>query len=78
MVALVRELIGPIAAFKLTAEVLGLPRTRSGKTCRKSIADLAKGSQVLIPSTIDDPSVYTNIKSVLQSIGYAKNAPDPK
>lgn len=31
-----------------------------------------------ISSTIEDPSVYLDIKQVLQKIGYAKNAPDPE
>lgn len=43
-----RELIGPIAAFRLAVAVTGLPRTRSGKTCRKSIADLAKNKLVKV------------------------------
>nr|CAD7430592.1 unnamed protein product [Timema monikensis] len=78
LVLMVRELIGPIAAFRLSAAVSGLPRTRSGKIARKSIADLARSKSVKIPSTIEDPSVYKNIKEVLQSFGFAKNAPDPK
>nr|CAD7598120.1 unnamed protein product [Timema genevievae] len=78
LVSMVRELIGPIAAFRHSAAVSGLPRTRSGKIARKSIADLARSKPVKIPSTIEDPSVYKNIKEVLQSFGFAKNAPDPK
>nr|CAD7453910.1 unnamed protein product [Timema tahoe] len=78
LVLMVRELIGPIAAFRHSAAVNGLPRTRSGKIARKSIADLARSKPVKIPSTIEDPSVYKNIKEVLQSFGFAKNAPDPK
>ena len=39
---LVRELIGPIAACHLTASTKALPRTRSGKIARKSIAELAR------------------------------------
>ncbi|XP_043282355.1 acyl-CoA synthetase short-chain family member 3, mitochondrial [Venturia canescens] len=74
----VRQLIGPIASFKIAAAVSALPRTRSGKTCRKSIADLARSRPVKIPSTIEDASVYPNIKAVLQKLGYAKMAPDPE
>jgi len=77
LVRLVRELIGPIAAFRQCAAVTALPRTRSGKTARKSIADLARNKQVKIPSTIEEPSVYKEIKQVLQSLGYALTAPDP-
>jgi propionyl-CoA synthetase len=45
---MVRELIGPIAAFHVAAAVTGLPRTRSGKTARKSIADLARNKFVKV------------------------------
>lgn len=31
-----------------------------------------------ISGTIEDPSVYLDIKKVLQKLGYAKNAPDPE
>lgn len=31
-----------------------------------------------ISGTIEDPTVYLNIKHVLQSLGYAQNAPDPE
>ncbi|XP_050533330.1 acyl-CoA synthetase short-chain family member 3, mitochondrial [Daktulosphaira vitifoliae] len=74
----VRDLIGPIASFYLCAAVPGLPRTRSGKTARKSLSNLASGKRVLISSTIEDPTVYVDIKKVLQSLGYAKDAPDPE
>ena len=45
-VRLVRELVGPVAAFKLVTAVDALPKTRSGKTARKSIADLARNKKV--------------------------------
>lgn len=48
LIAKVRQLIGPIAAFKLAAAVKGLPRTRSGKTVRKSIAELARSRAVKV------------------------------
>ena len=44
----VRHLIGPIAAFKIAAAVKALPRTRSGKTCRKSISNLARSKVVKV------------------------------
>ena len=98
----VRDLIGPIAAMKICLPVSALPRTRSGKTARKSLADLARNKpfkvslkkilRILIltsksysdcffwqiPSTIEDPTVYKEIKSALQKVGYAKTAPDPQ
>ncbi|XP_021942773.1 acyl-CoA synthetase short-chain family member 3, mitochondrial isoform X2 [Zootermopsis nevadensis] len=78
LIKMVRELIGPIAAFHVAAAVTGLPRTRSGKTARKSIADLARNKLVKISGTIEDPTVYKEIKAVLQKLGYAKIAPDPQ
>ena len=43
-----REAIGPVAAFRNSVSVTALPRTRSGKTARKSIADLAAGKKVQV------------------------------
>lgn len=45
---MVRDLIGPIAAFKQAAAIRALPRTRSGKTARKSIANLARNKFVKV------------------------------
>lgn len=42
LVSMVREHIGPVASFKLTASVTALPLTRSGKIMRKSISNLAR------------------------------------
>jgi len=78
LVTKVRADLGAVAAFRLVTIVKGLPRTRSGKTARKSIADLADGKTVKIPPTIEDPRVYVDIKRALQDLGYALNAPDPQ
>lgn len=48
LLRMVRELIGPIAAFRLAVAVRALPRTRSGKTCRKSISDLARDKDIKV------------------------------
>jgi propionyl-CoA synthetase len=47
-VRLVRELVGPVAAFRLVSAVATLPKTRSGKIARKSIADLARNKRVVV------------------------------
>ena len=73
LVKQVREDLGAVAAFKLVTRVAGLPRTRSGKTARKTIADLADGKQIKIPPTIEDPSVYEGIIEALKTLGYAQN-----
>ncbi|CAG0916767.1 unnamed protein product, partial [Notodromas monacha] len=46
LVKLVRKLVGPVAAYRISIRVRALPRTRSGKTARKSIADIARNRQI--------------------------------
>ena len=70
IIAKVRDDIGPVAAFRQVVCVNGLPKTRSGKTARKTISDLAAGKTVKIPPTIEDPSVYSNIREALEGLGY--------
>ena len=43
IVALVRDKIGPVAAFKLAITVARLPKTRSGKILRGTIKKIADG-----------------------------------
>ncbi|HHX89301.1 MAG TPA: propionyl-CoA synthetase, partial [Paracoccus sp.] len=69
-VALVRERIGPVAAFKLAVMVDRLPKTRSGKILRATMAQIADGTEVRIPATIDDPAILDEIAAALKSIGY--------
>lgn len=44
---------------------------------RKTLAELARSQQVILPATIEDASVYPDIKRALQELGYAMNVPDP-
>lgn len=71
IVLTVRKLIGPVAAFRLCASVKALPKTRSGKTPRKSFADLAKDKNIVIPPTIEDPTAYQHVLRGLRKCGYA-------
>ena len=48
LIEMVRKDVGAVAAFKIAVAVPDLPRTRSGKTPRKSIADLASGKEVKV------------------------------
>uniref|UniRef100_A0A1B0FND6 Acyl-CoA synthetase short-chain family member 3, mitochondrial n=1 Tax=Glossina morsitans morsitans TaxID=37546 RepID=A0A1B0FND6_GLOMM len=73
----IRNIVGPIASFRLAAPVHGLPRTRSGKTMRKALADFAKNELVILPATIEDPSVFKDVRRALQSLGYALSTPEP-
>ncbi|XP_013786699.2 acyl-CoA synthetase short-chain family member 3, mitochondrial-like [Limulus polyphemus] len=76
LIALVRQLVGPVAAFRLAAPIKVLPKTRSGKIARKSISDMAKNKGIRIPTTIEDPSVYQNVKEVLNELGFALDVLD--
>ncbi|MDF1669044.1 MAG: propionate-CoA ligase PrpE [Roseovarius sp.] len=71
VIQLVREKIGPVAAFKLAIVVDRLPKTRSGKILRATMVSIADGKDYKMPATIDDPAILDEIKTALQSIGYA-------
>ncbi|XP_035826677.1 acyl-CoA synthetase short-chain family member 3, mitochondrial [Aplysia californica] len=72
----VRTEIGPVAAFKQVVFVPKLPKTRSGKVPRQTLAALAAGKPFKIPMTIDDATVYPAIKESLQKLGYAPDIPE--
>ncbi|MCE8545445.1 propionyl-CoA synthetase [Ruegeria pomeroyi] len=72
VVKLVRDKIGPVAAFKLAVVVDRLPKTRSGKILRGTMVSIADGKEYKMPATIDDPAILDEIKVALQSLGYAK------
>jgi propionyl-CoA synthetase len=65
LVALVRERIGPVAAFKDARVVKRLPKTRSGKILRASIRRIADGQPPNAPATIDDPAILDEIGAAL-------------
>lgn len=54
IIAHVREHVGPVAAFKLVVFVPGLPKTRSGKIARATLAALADGR----PYKVGLPGIY--------------------
>ncbi len=68
-VALIREKIGPVAAFKLAITVARLPKTRSGKILRGTIKKIADGDTWQMPATIDDPVILDEIGSALKGKG---------
>ncbi|MEC7257043.1 MAG: AMP-binding protein, partial [Pseudomonadota bacterium] len=68
---LVRDRIGPVAAFKLSVVVDRLPKTRSGKILRATMVKIADNEDFKLPATIDDPAVLDEIRAALQTIGYA-------
>lgn len=65
IIGLVREQIGPVAAFKTVHIVTRLPKTRSGKILRSTIKKIADGSDFKAPATIDDPAILEEIRGVL-------------
>jgi len=71
-VARVRDRIGPVAAFKLACVVDRLPKTRSGKILRATMAKIADGEEFKMPATIDDPAILDEIAAALKTLGYPK------
>src|SRR5215831_3698042 len=69
IVTLVREKIGPVAAFKIAITVARLPKTRSGKILRGTMKKIADGDPWTMPATIDDPVVLDEIGSALKGHG---------
>ncbi len=65
LVALVRNEIGAVAAFRLVDIVPALPKTRSGKILRKTLRGIAAGRDEPVPSTIEDASVLDALKPIL-------------
>ena len=72
LVALVRDRIGPVAAFKSACVVARLPKTRSGKILRATMRKIAEAEPFKTPATIDDPAILEEIRGALQGIGYAR------
>jgi len=71
VVAMVREKIGPVAAFKIACVVERLPKTRSGKILRGTIQKIADNEDYKMPATIDDPVILEEMEAALISIGLA-------
>ena len=74
VVKLVRDEIGPVAAFKQVMTVPRLPKTRSGKILRGTMRAIADGEPWKMPATIDDPAILDEITAVLQTRGLAAKA----
>ncbi|MEK1897139.1 MAG: propionyl-CoA synthetase [Rhizobium sp.] len=70
VVTLIREVIGPVAAFKTAITVDRLPKTRSGKILRGTIQKIADGVPWKMPATIDDPTILEEIAEALRKRGF--------
>ena len=64
-IKMVRDTIGPVAAFKTVIVIKRLPKTRSGKILRGTIRKIADNEDYKVPATIDDPAILTEIKEDL-------------
>ena len=58
---MVRDKVGPVAAFKIAIVVKRLPKTRSGKVLRGTIRKIADKEEYKMPATIDDPAILSEI-----------------
>jgi len=72
-IQMIRDKIGPVAAFKNIVVVKRLPKTRSGKILRGTVGKIADQVPYKMPATIDDPTILDEIKSSLIEAGIIKN-----
>jgi propionyl-CoA synthetase len=70
VVRLVRDRIGPVAAFRTAITVPRLPKTRSGKILRGTVRAIADGESYRMPATIDDPAILDEIAEALKDRGF--------
>ncbi len=71
LVQMVRDRIGPVAAFKQATVVARLPKTRSGKILRSTMRSIADREEWKMPATIEDPTALDEIGEALSALGYA-------
>ena len=64
-IQMVRDKVGPVAAFKTAIVVKRLPKTRSGKILRGTVRKIADKEEYKMPATIDDPDILDEIKQDL-------------
>ncbi|MEO1449945.1 MAG: acetate--CoA ligase [Bacteroidota bacterium] len=73
VIQMVRERIGPVAAFKRAVITQKLPKTRSGKILRKVMRYITDHKPFNPPSTIEDMGVLGELEELVQAkgVGYA-------
>ena len=71
-IQMVRDKVGPVAAFKTAIVVKRLPKTRSGKILRGTVRKIADKEEYKMPATIDDPAILKEIKEDLIKNGILK------
>lgn len=68
LIKLVREQLGPVASFKKVAVVKALPKTRSGKILRGTMAKIANGEEYKITPTVEDPLIFEYLEPEIQKL----------
>lgn len=64
---MVRDRIGPVAAFKQAVVVKRLPKTRSGKVLRGIMRAIADGQDFKFPATIEDPAALEEVAEIIKA-----------
>jgi len=72
LIEMVRDRIGPVAAFKIALSLKKLPKTRSGKILRGTMKKIADGEPWTMPATIEDPATLDDIKATLTAVGFPR------
>lgn len=67
---MVRNEIGPVAAFKTVMVVPKLPKTRSGKILRGTMQKIADDMPWTMPATIEDPATLDVVRETLWKNGF--------
>ena len=65
LIALVRDKVGPVAAFRDVVVLDRLPKTRSGKILRKTMRQIVDGEPFIVPPTIEDVTVLEDLTLAL-------------
>ncbi|XP_041071940.1 acyl-CoA synthetase short-chain family member 3, mitochondrial [Carcharodon carcharias] len=66
IVKIVRDTIGPVAAFRKVVFVPVLPKTRSGKIPRSTLSAAVNGMPYSVTPTIEDAHVFLEIEGILK------------
>lgn len=66
LVAMVRDQIGAVAAFRDVVVVSALPKTRSGKILRKTMRQIVDGDDYVVPPTIEDTQAIAVIQATVR------------
>jgi propionyl-CoA synthetase len=72
LIEMVRDRIGPVAAFKIALSLTKLPKTRSGKILRGTMKRIADGEPWTMPATIEDPATLDDVKVTLTAVGFPR------